>query len=428
MKEYNTAKQLISPIISMISFMLLLVGASYAYYSQTIGSTTGTSNIANANITIPRGCTFIANATNCTISSNETNEIGLTDNYISRGEMVQTYAGNMIAQNNCSLNIGVQGTANCRCTSIVQVVGESVANYVADSIRVQLTSTNTSHSQSLRSVNTITNTISKLKVATSGTAVYENFALNLKAYNINSSQDNQSGVSYVYYLRATPLCSVTDETYTVTFDANGGTTSTTSKYVVYGEEYGELPQPSWSGHTFLGWNGKNVINKAASSRTEIQNETPVSLYGSVIYTNAWVIANLEPSTAYTVSFDIVTTEIPTNTGVNGSALGIRLYSGVSGYSTINCGYATQYLGLGQHKRIVQTCTTPATVGNTAANYRLILYTNRYTNNGTNVYAKMIVSNLMFEKGTTASIYEPYYVTEDTIVSQRKNHTLVAKWS
>ena len=41
--------------------------------------------------------------------------------------------------------------------------------------------------------------------------------------------------------------------YTVTFDANGGTVNTNSKTVIFGNEYGELPTPSRSGYTFAGW-------------------------------------------------------------------------------------------------------------------------------------------------------------------------------
>ena len=42
-------------------------------------------------------------------------------------------------------------------------------------------------------------------------------------------------------------------TYTVTFDPNGGTVSPTSKTVAYGEKYDTLPIPTKSGYTFKGW-------------------------------------------------------------------------------------------------------------------------------------------------------------------------------
>lgn len=40
---------------------------------------------------------------------------------------------------------------------------------------------------------------------------------------------------------------------TVTFDPNGGTVSPTSKVVYYGQQYGSLPNPTRSNHTFTGW-------------------------------------------------------------------------------------------------------------------------------------------------------------------------------
>ncbi|MBQ4422948.1 MAG: InlB B-repeat-containing protein [Clostridia bacterium] len=45
----------------------------------------------------------------------------------------------------------------------------------------------------------------------------------------------------------------TARTYTVTFDANGGTVSPSSKTVTYGSTYGDLPTPTRTGYTFKGW-------------------------------------------------------------------------------------------------------------------------------------------------------------------------------
>jgi uncharacterized repeat protein (TIGR02543 family) len=42
-------------------------------------------------------------------------------------------------------------------------------------------------------------------------------------------------------------------TYTVTFNANGGSVSTSSKNVTFDSDYGTLPTPTRSGYTFVGW-------------------------------------------------------------------------------------------------------------------------------------------------------------------------------
>ena len=42
-------------------------------------------------------------------------------------------------------------------------------------------------------------------------------------------------------------------TYTLTFNANGGSVSTSSKSITYGVSYGTLPTPTRSGYKFIGW-------------------------------------------------------------------------------------------------------------------------------------------------------------------------------
>lgn len=62
--------------------------------------------------------------------------------------------------------------------------------------------------------------------------------------------------------------------YTVTFNPNTGSVSTTSKTVYYGSAYGELPTPTKSGSTFAGW------FTAASGGTKIQSTTQVTTNGN----------------------------------------------------------------------------------------------------------------------------------------------------
>lgn len=45
----------------------------------------------------------------------------------------------------------------------------------------------------------------------------------------------------------------TANSYTLTYDANGGSVSPSTKDILYGEEYGTLPTPSKPGNTFIGW-------------------------------------------------------------------------------------------------------------------------------------------------------------------------------
>ncbi len=57
---------------------------------------------------------------------------------------------------------------------------------------------------------------------------------------------------------------------TVTFNANGGSVSPTSKTVIYAEPYGTLPNPSRVGYTFQGWNnasGNRIFNTTVVNTT-----------------------------------------------------------------------------------------------------------------------------------------------------------------
>ena len=62
----------------------------------------------------------------------------------------------------------------------------------------------------------------------------------------------------------------TPKTYTVTFNANGGTVSTTSKSVTFSSTYGTLPTPTKAGSSFKGW------YTATSGGTKITSSTTVT--------------------------------------------------------------------------------------------------------------------------------------------------------
>ena len=84
-------------------------------------------------------------------------------------------------------------------------------------------------------------------------------------------------------------------TYTcpvVTFDANGGSVSTTSKKVYINTPYGTLPTPTRSGYIFAGW------YTAKSGGTKITSTTNVTLTA-----NQTLYANWTANTTYTVSYN-----------------------------------------------------------------------------------------------------------------------------
>lgn len=80
-------------------------------------------------------------------------------------------------------------------------------------------------------------------------------------------------------------------TYTVTFNANGGSVSLASKTVTYGDTYGELPTPTRTGYTFAGW------YTAATGGTQVTASTTVSLTANQTLYAHWT------ANSYTVNFD-----------------------------------------------------------------------------------------------------------------------------
>ena len=77
-----------------------------------------------------------------------------------------------------------------------------------------------------------------------------------------------------------------DFNYTVSFDANGGTTPTASKSVTYGSTYGELPTPTRDKHAFLGWFTE------AEGGTQVTASTTVSLSADQTLYAHWLKLNI----------------------------------------------------------------------------------------------------------------------------------------
>ena len=74
----------------------------------------------------------------------------------------------------------------------------------------------------------------------------------------------------------------TANSYSVTFNANGGTVSQSSKTVTQGETYGALPTPTRDGYAFAGW------FDAASGGTQVTASTAVNLSGSQTLYAHWM--------------------------------------------------------------------------------------------------------------------------------------------
>lgn len=100
-------------------------------------------------------------------------------------------------------------------------------------------------------------------------------------------------------------------TYTLTFNANGGSTPTSSKSVAYGSAYGTLPTPSRTNYTFKGW------FTSASGGTQV-NANTVMGDGNVTLYAQWTL------NSYTLTINTVGGSISNKTFsfTNGQAMNL----------------------------------------------------------------------------------------------------------
>ena len=156
-------------------------------------------------------------------------------------------------------------------------------------------------------------------------------------------------------------------TFRVTFNANGGSVSPTSKTVTYGSTYGSLPSPSRTGHTFQGW------YTAASGGTRIQSTSTVTTAANHTLYARWTVNN------YTATFN-------SNGGSTASPQTIRrAYGSQLGTlpTTSRTGYTFQgwYTAASGGSKISTTTTMPAGGATYYAHWTINSYTATFNSNG-----------------------------------------------
>ena len=186
-----------------------------------------------------------------------------------------------------------------------------------------------------------------------------------------------------------------------------------TKQVTYGNSYDELPTPTRTGYTFVGWHGKNLINivdKDAQTKNGITasscdsvitltgNNTYSTSYGTLSYYND--MPTIDIAKSYTLSVYPATT-----TGV---------------YVQMNYKNTS-----GTEKGFISAVTSSKTLNSVPNDFDYMKYL------FVGVYGTATAVNENFyvqlEEGSTSTPYEPYYITEDTTVVQNKDHTLTAVW-
>ncbi len=226
--------------------------------------------------------------------------------------------------------------------------------------------------------------------------------------------------------------------YTVTFNPNGGVLTKTTKQVLAGGTYGDLPVPVRTGYRFMGWNGKNKLNLndrevsqpgGAYGNTSVRNLLDgKGLYNGLTANNYYsngmiqeynidrinnnVTIKATSSSGYGLGFDIVVTPNTTYTiskGTN-SQLSFRLgyYKEDGTFISFNSNASQKY-----------TFTTPANT-----KYLTLVVG---TDSASQANTTLTNYNIQIESGSTNTTFEPFYIRNDTKVVQNTNHTLTAVW-
>ena len=181
----------------------------------------------------------------------------------------------------------------------------------------------------------------------------------------------------------------TPNTYTVTFNANGGSVSPTSKTVTYGSTYGSLPAPTRTGYTFTGWytapsGGSRVLG--TNTVTTASNHT---LYAQWTKNNYYLDLN-----TYLDGASYGGSRIKVNLTVGGSNKGY-----VSDYYTAHP-YGTSWSINGlQIDGVTLSYTASGTVGASTTYIPINFYTLTIARNNTS-YGTTSASSVIVRDGTS----------------------------
>lgn len=205
--KWITKKELVAPIISITAFLVLLVGASYAYYAVTNANPADVNAISNVNATMPKVCTFIANATDCTITSGASSST--TDSVISLAEMTnESLKGSSVAQATCNLNLNLTGNVGCKCDYTVTMASNgSVFTPTTSGVNEFTAAITGSITVAEANINTITSVDSGTMAVTGSSAVTKTYSMTTRFYNTSAQQQSTiAGITFKYKLSASATC------------------------------------------------------------------------------------------------------------------------------------------------------------------------------------------------------------------------------
>ena len=213
------------------------------------------------------------------------------------------------------------------------------------------------------------------------------------------------------------------KTYTVSFNSNGGTPSAISDIIVApGKTYGALDtwpsDPTKTGYTFGGWNGKDLFD---------ENRILLAIPGAEYKNGHYEFSTPQAHVAYG---GITGTAYCGNKQMNISYKENTQYTltikGGSEYIESANRYCTMYFGFfyTDGTKSMKTISGENTyILTSLANKTIETISFSYGIGG-----KSYIEYVQLEEGTSSTAYEAYAVTTSTIVTQEKDHTLTAIWN
>lgn len=214
----------------------------------------------------------------------------------------------------------------------------------------------------------------------------------------------------------------TANSYTLTFNANGGSVSTTSKSITFGSTYGSLPTPTRDYYTFDGWyTSATGGSKASTSTTMGAGNTTLYAHWTQNQESEWVLASEVPSSAKTTSTKTQYRyqDKKTTTSTSSTKSGWTLYDTVVSYGA----WGTWSSWSTTAKSETNTCDVETKTEKVVSGYNMIEY-NTQTPDGHREYRSWSV-NGNYSKYGLNSKYGEFSRTRYATVSQLNSATVVS---
>lgn len=214
---------------------------------------------------------------------------------------------------------------------------------------------------------------------------------------------------------------------TLTLNANGGSVSNTSKGIIYGKTYGELPTPARTGYTFAGWytagsGGNRIIS--SSVVTSVSNHTLYAHWTPKQYTvtynaNGGKVSGTSKSITYGSTYG--TLPVPVRTGCTFTGWYTAKSGGAKVTSQSVVKNTADQILYAQWKANTYTVSYQANGGKVTKTSGKIVYGSTYGTLPVPTRAGYTFTGWYTAKSGGTKI------TAKSIMKTAKNHTLYAHW-